>query len=70
VASSIEKTVGLSEAGFQRSVNLLREHRELVQKLADELMKKVSLNEKELADWYAITVSTEPHDRTESAVKG
>lgn len=49
---------------------MLREHRELVQKLADELMKKVSLNEKELADWYAITVSTEPHDRTESAVKG
>jgi hypothetical protein len=30
----------------------------------------VSLNDKELEDWYAIAVSTEPRDRTESAVKG
>jgi len=30
VSSSIEEIVGLPEAGLQRSINLLREHREVV----------------------------------------
>jgi hypothetical protein len=50
VSSSIEETVGWSDARLQRSINLLREHREFVQKLAGELMEKVSLDEKELAE--------------------
>jgi len=70
VSSSIDETAGLSGAGFQESVNLITEHRELVQKLADELMDMASLNEKELADWYATARSTEQLDRAESAVKG
>lgn len=70
VSSSIDETVGLSEAGFQRSISLITEHRELVQKLADELMDNVSLNGRELAEWYATAISTEGVDRTESAAKG
>jgi len=70
VSSSIEETVGLSGDGFQKSISLINEHRELVQMLADELMEKVSLNERKLADWYAIAVSKEAPDRNESAVKG
>jgi hypothetical protein len=38
VSSSIDETAGLSDAGFQESINLITEHRELVQKLADELI--------------------------------
>jgi len=63
VSSSIDETAGLSKAGFQESINLITEHRELVQKLADELMDKVSLDEKELADWYANARSAKELDR-------
>lgn len=47
----------MSSAGFEQAISLINEHRELIQKLADELMDKASLNEKQLADWYTAAVS-------------
>lgn len=57
VAASTAETRELSSAGFEQAISLIKEHRELIQELADELMDKASLNEKQLADWYMAAVS-------------
>jgi hypothetical protein len=57
LSPSTAETRELSGAGFEQAIRLIREHRELIQKLADELMDKASLDEKQLADWYRAAVS-------------
>jgi hypothetical protein len=59
LSSSIEETAALSAAGIERAISLINEHRELIHELADELMVKISLDEKELADWHVIALSKE-----------
>jgi hypothetical protein len=59
VSFSIAETGALSSAGFERAIKLISEHRELIQKLADELMDKISLDEKALAEWYPVALSEE-----------
>ncbi len=59
LSSSIEETATLSAAGFEKAISLSNEHRELIQHLADGLIVKISLDDKELADWYMAALSKE-----------
>jgi hypothetical protein len=59
LSSSIAETSALSAAGIEKAISLINEHRGLIHELADELMVKISLDEKELADWYVIALSKE-----------
>ena len=55
----IFETSALAAAGIEKAISLINEHRGLIDELADELMVKISLDEKELADWYVIALSKE-----------
>ena len=59
LSPSTAETGGLSSAGYETTISLVNEHRELIQELADELMDKASLNEGELMKWYTTAVSKE-----------
>jgi hypothetical protein len=57
-------------AGIEKAISLINEHREVIHELADELMVKISLDEKELADWYVIALSKETECLGYSAAQG